>query len=102
MLAAVTWLSNVLVLLSSSEPIVAIRTEGGWCSAFITVIASFKDGLSSLFVRRVVECTFWSWMAWWLFNMFVVHFTAKELFQGVADAAYDSPEKKAYDAGVHF
>jgi len=34
--------------------------------------------------------------------MFVVHFTAKELFQGVADAAYDSPEKKAYDAGVHF
>lgn len=102
MLAAVTWLANVLVLLSSSEPIVAVPIEGGWCSAIISVIASFKDGLSSLFVRRVVECTFWSWMAWWLFNMFVVHFTAKELFLGVADAASSSPQKRAYDEGVHF
>jgi len=102
MLASVSWLTNILVLLSSIEPIVAVPMAKGWFSGIFNVIAGFKDCLSSLFVRRVVECTFWSWMAWWLFNMFIVHFTAKELFLGVADAPTSSIQKKQYDEGVHF
>jgi len=102
MLASISWIANILVLISAEEPTVAFPAGRSYCSPIINILAGVKDTCSHQFTRRVIECTFLSWIGWWLFNIFIVHFVAKEIYGGLPDAPALSDEKQSYEEGVHF
>jgi len=100
--AIISMLANSLVLLTAKEPPTASPITGGICLPIVAVVKGFRDSLSSPVVRRVWECSVWSWIAWWSFYIFVPHFIAVELFNGEPGSVPMSPMRQRYEQGVHF